>query len=90
MDVTFYATLDESTLKSYLPDLPFLLPLASWWRRDLQLIHPPRLPPHLTHVAVDCGSYVLAQRQVRPGYHFTAEQYVNWISALGPAVRARW
>ena len=50
-------------------------------------MRPPRVPPHLTHVAVDCGSYVLAQRQVIPGYHFTAEQYVNWISALGPAVR---
>lgn len=87
MDVSFYATLDESTLKSYLPDLPFMLPLASWWRRDLQLKHPPHLPSQLTHVAVDCGSYALAQRQISPGYHFTAEQYVNWIAALGPAVR---
>jgi len=38
-------------------------------------------------VAVDCGSYTLAQHQVEPGFHFTAEQYVSWIEALGPAVR---
>ena len=67
--------------------MPFLLPLASWWRRDLQLKRPPRLPRQLTHVAVDCGSFTLAQRQISPGYHFTAQQYVNWISTLGPAVR---
>lgn len=67
MDVSFYATLEESTLKSYRPDLPFMLPLASWWRRDVQLKRPPRLPSQMTHVAVDCGSYMLAQRQVRTG-----------------------
>jgi hypothetical protein len=88
LDLTFYATLDASTLKPYLPNLPYLLPLASWWRRDVQLKRPPRLPAHLTHVAVDCGSYTLAQHQVQPGFHFTAEQYAAWIRALGPA--ARW
>jgi hypothetical protein len=87
VDLTFYATLDASTLKPYLSDLPYLLPLASWWRRDVQLKRPPRLPPQLTHVAVDCGSYTLAQHQLEPGYHFTADQYVSWIRALGPAVR---
>jgi hypothetical protein len=87
MDVTFYATLDASTLKPYLPDIPFLLPLASWWRQDLQLKRPPRVPSQLSHVAVDCGSYTLAQRQVEPGYHFSAQQYTDWIAALGPSVR---
>ena len=37
-----------------------ILPLASWWRQDIQLVRPPRLPRHLSHVAVDCGSYALA------------------------------
>ncbi|MBV9170259.1 MAG: hypothetical protein JOZ81_09280, partial [Chloroflexi bacterium] len=86
MDLTFYATLDASTLKPYLQDLPYLLPLASWWRSDVQLNRPPRLPSQLTHVAIDCGSYTLAQHQLQPGFHFTAEQYVSWIRALGPAV----
>jgi hypothetical protein len=87
VDLTFYATLDASTLKPYLQDLPYLLPLASWWRSDVQLKRPPRLPPQLTHVAIDCGSYTLAQHQVQPGFHFTAEQYVSWIRSLGPAVK---
>ena len=87
MDITFYATIDAATLKPYLPDVPLLLPLASWWRQDVQLVRPPCLLRHLSHVAVDCGSYALAQRQLEPGYHFTAEQYVGWIRALGPSVR---
>jgi hypothetical protein len=70
-----------------LPDVLLLLPLASWWRQDVQLVRPPCLLRHLSHVAVDCGSYALAQRQLEPGYHFTAEQYVGWIRALGPSVR---
>jgi len=87
VDLTFYATLDASTLKPYLQDLSYLLPLASWWRSDVQLKRPPRLPPQLTHVAIDCGSYTLAQHQVQPGFHFTAEQYVSWIRSLGPPVK---
>jgi hypothetical protein len=87
VDLTFYATLDASTLKPYLQDLPYLLPLASWWRSDVQLKRPPRLPPQLTYVAIDCGSYTLAQHQLQPGFHFTAEQYVSWIRSLGPAVK---
>lgn len=87
MDLTFYGTLDASTLKPYLEDLPYLLPLASWWRSDIQLKRPPRLPPQLTHVAIDCGSYTLAQNQLQTGFHFTADQYVSWIRSLGPAVK---
>lgn len=87
MNLTFYATLDASTLKPYLEDLPYLLPLASWWRSDVQLKRPPRLPPQLSHVAIDCGSYTLAQHQVEPGFQFTAERYVSWIRAVGPAVK---
>jgi hypothetical protein len=80
----FWATLDADSVRPYLPDLPILLPVASFQRRDYQFRHPPRLPLCSAPVAVDTGAF--AWFRSYSSYHFSAPQYAEWIDGVRPPV----
>lgn len=81
----FWATLDADSVRPYLPDLPVLLPVASFQRRDYQLRHPPRLPVIAAPVAVDTGAFAWFRNFTC--YHFSAEQLADWIAGVRPRVQ---
>jgi hypothetical protein len=80
----FYATLDADSIRPYLPTIPVMLPIASWWRKDVELKRPPAIPAQVPAIAVDTGSYVLAQ-QFDGGYPygFTRASIERWILDVG-------
>jgi hypothetical protein len=80
----FWATLDADSIRPYLPDVPVLLPVASFQRRDHQLRHPPRLPLVAAPVAVDTGAF--AWFRSYSTYHFSAHQFADWIAGVRPPV----
>lgn len=84
----FYATLDRDTVRPYLPrGIPAMLPMASWWRRDVELRRSPSVPAPVPAIAVDTGSYTLAQHFAEGyPYGFTPENMVRWIGGVQPAV----
>jgi len=58
-----------------------MLPASSWARVNFK---PPRLPPHITHVAADPGAFVAT----RVGdYSYSAADYVRWLDEIGPALQ---
>lgn len=75
----------RDTIRPYLPNVPVLLPIASFQRRDYQLRHPPELPLRGAPVAVDSGAFMWFQRYTT--YHFSAAQYVEWIAGVRPPVQ---
>jgi hypothetical protein len=80
----FWATLDADSVRPYLPDLPILLPVASFQRRDYQLKRPPRLALHSAPVAVDTGAFAWLHSFTT--YHFSAPQFAEWIDGVRPPV----
>lgn len=79
--IEFYATTDVDSIRSYMPDVPYLLPASSWARKGLRA---PRLPEHVTHTAADSGGFVATFRWGR--YRYRPEQYVEWLTTFSP----RW
>jgi hypothetical protein len=81
----FYVTLDRDTCKPFMDPMPVMLPMASWWRTDVELKRPPYLPIRADAVAIDTGSYVLAQSYADGyPYGFTVESIVRWIRGVYP------
>ena len=80
----FWATLDADSVRPYVPDVPILLPVASFQRRDYLLRRAPRLPGRQGPVAVDTGAFAWFRNFT--SYHFSAAQYVDWIGAVEPPV----
>ena len=78
----FWATLDADSLRPYLPNVPVLLPVASFQRHDYQLRRPPCLPRSIVSVAVDTGAF--AWFRSFTSYHFAAAQYADWIAGVHP------
>ena len=78
---TFYATIDSDSIRSYMPDVPYLLPASSWSRQGMRA---PHLPAQLSHTAADCGGFVATFRW--GDYRYTAETYVAWLHTFHP----RW
>src|SRR5919198_5756842 len=72
--MTFYATIDADSIRSYMPAVPYLLPASSWARYQLR---PVRLPRRLRHVAADCGGFVATR--IWGDYRFNPTQYVSWL-----------
>lgn len=85
MTVTFYATTDADSIRDYMPAAPVMLPIASWWRRNVNLDRPPTLPAHVGPIAVDTGSFSLAQK-FSDGYPFgfTPASIVSWCRHVQP------
>jgi hypothetical protein len=80
----FWATLDADSIRSFLPDLPVLLPVASFQRRDYRLRRPPCLPVRRAPVAVDTGAFAWFRSYSL--YHFSAQQLADWIAGIRPPV----
>ncbi len=80
----FWATLDADSIRSFLPDLPVLLPVASFQRRDYRLRRPPCLPVRSAPVAVDTGAFAWFRSYSL--YHFSAQQLADWIAGIRPPV----
>lgn len=79
--MTFYATIDCDTVRSFMPAVPYMLPASSWARVKLQ---PPRLPAQVTETAADCGGFVATFRW--GDYRYTPAQYATWLASFQP----RW
>lgn len=79
MKFTFYATVAESKVRSYMPDgVAYMLPASSWARVGLK---PPKLPrPFRT--AADCGGFVATR--IWGDYRYTPEAYVCWLESFQP------
>jgi hypothetical protein len=71
--MTFYATIDAGSIRSYMPNVPYLLPASSWARFNLRR---PNLPAHVTHVAADSGGFVATFRN-HGVYTYTPQQYAT-------------
>ena len=86
MPFTFYATIDSDKIRSYMPDVPVLLPASSWARKMNRagVMRPPKLPDHVSHRAADCGGYVATFKW--GDYRFSPQQYVDWLETWRP----RW
>lgn len=80
-DFTFYATVDSDSIRSYMPDVPYMLPASSWARKGMKA---PKLPGHIKHTAADCGGYVATK--VWGDYRYSPAQYVDWLMSFEP----RW
>lgn len=85
MTVTFYATTDSDSIRPFMPAAPVMLPMASWWRKDVELKRPPKIPAHVGPIAVDTGSFTLAQQFDAYPYGFTGQSVVNWCKAVKPS-----
>jgi hypothetical protein len=77
--MTFYATIDADSIRSYMPTVPYLLPASSWARYHLR---PVRLPCRLRHLAADCGGFVATR--IWGDYRFSPKQYVSWLHTFKP------
>jgi hypothetical protein len=78
MTFTFYATVAQSKVRSYMPDVAYMLPASSWARVGLKA---PKLPrPFRT--AADCGGFVATK--IWGDYRYTPEQYVTWLESFRP------
>jgi hypothetical protein len=77
--MTFYATIDADSIRSYMPAVPYLLPASSWARYQLR---PVRLPRRLKHLAADCGGFVATR--IWGDYRFSPTQYVSWLHTFRP------
>lgn len=79
--IEFYATVDSDSIRSYMPDVPYLLPASSWARKNMKA---PKLPEHVTRTAADCGGFVATFKWGE--YRYTPAQYVDWLGTFSP----RW
>jgi hypothetical protein len=92
---TFYATISYGEMRDYMPDVPVLLSASSWaghrWRTlrkrgwselMVDAIPVPTIPPHVSHLAADCGGFVATRRWRR--YLYTLPQLMDWYRGLGP------
>lgn len=79
MSTTFYATIDSDSVRSFMPDVPYMLPASSWSRKRMK---PPRLPAHVRHTAADCGGYVATK--IWGEYRYSPAQYVDWLGSFRP------
>lgn len=77
--LTFYATVDSDSIRSYIPPVPVMLPASSWARKGMK---PPRLPDHISEKAADCGGFVATK--LWGDYRYTPDQYVEWLSSWNP------
>ncbi|NHM26934.1 hypothetical protein G7K71_08050 [Desulfofundulus sp. TPOSR] len=77
--LTFYATADSDSIRSYIPPVPVMLPASSWARKGMK---PPRLPDHISEKAADCGGFVATK--LWGDYRYTPDQYVEWLSSWNP------
>lgn len=75
----FYATFDASSLCSYVPDVPILLPASSWSRKGL---NKPALPAHVSIRAADSGGFVASR--IWGEYRYSLERYVQWLASWSP------
>jgi hypothetical protein len=81
----FFATLDRNLTCDLVPaGMNVMLPIASWWRIDVELRRPPRVPLHVGAVGVDTGSFALAQRYDGYPYGMNTERIVRWCRAVRP------
>src|SRR5579859_3787900 len=80
--MVFYATIDADSIRSSMPNVPYLLPASSWARYNLRR---PNLPAHLTHTAADSGGFVATLRN-KGIYTYTPQQYATWLMSWSP----RW
>jgi hypothetical protein len=76
----FYATVDADSIRSYMPDVPYLLPASSWARYNLRT---PKLPSHIKEKAADCGGFVATK--VWGSYRYTPGQYTAWLASWSPS-----
>lgn len=79
----FYATCSwnelASTQHQHIPaDAALLLP-ASSFRRNLPKFRVPKLPPHVSKLAADCGGFVATFKW--GGYRYDAAEYVAWLNS---------
>ncbi len=81
---TFYTTVSSDLVRSYMPDVPVLLPASSWARKmnRFGVMRPPKLPDHVTERAADCGGYVATFKW--GDYRFSPQQYVDWLQTWQP------
>lgn len=65
MDFTFYYTIDAGSVREYMPSVPVLVPASSWANRNKYRGLPakPRLPKHISEIAVDPGGFVFTMLQ---------------------------
>ncbi len=81
MTLTFYYTMSCDHLRPYMANVPVMLPASSWSRVNMRK---PKLPPHVHHVAADCGGFVATFRW--GDYRYSPGQYVDWLDTFQP----RW
>lgn len=87
MAFTFYYTIDAGSVRDYMPSVPVLIPASSWANRNgyKGLPAKPRLPAHITEIAVDPGGFVFTMIQKRD-YPFSDAELVEFATAMG----AQW
>lgn len=76
----FYATIDYKSVRSFMPDVPYMFPASSWARNNLSRPNP---PPRVRHIAADCGGFVATR--IWGDYRYTADEYVGWLHSFRPA-----
>lgn len=76
---TFYATFDASSLVSYVPQVPILLPASSWARKGMKK---PAIPDHVIERAADSGGFVASR--IWGEYKYTLDAYVDWLGYWSP------
>lgn len=79
--IKFYATIDSDSVRSFIPDVPIMLPASSWARYNFRK---PNLPSHISDVAADCGGFVNMKKH--GCYTYTPETYIEWLETFNP----RW
>lgn len=75
----FYFTVGYGKTRPYMPDVPYMLPASSWARANLCK---PALPPHVKHVAADCGGFVATLKW--GDYRYTPDEYARWLETFRP------
>ena len=76
---TFYYTVGVDEMKSYIPNVPILLPASSYARRGLKR---PTIPTHIIQKAADSGGFVATFKW--GDYRYTPDQYVEWLYTWHP------
>ena len=83
--VVLYYTVPRKDIRATMPNIPVLISAASCvsWRQSRVHLKPPRLPPHITCRAADCGGFAVITRW-GGNYPFSMNQYVTWLSRWQP------
>lgn len=83
----FYYTVSSSDIRSYMPDVPILLPASSFVRQSAKdgsyYLLKPNLPDHVSQRAADCGGFV-ASFKWDGKYRYEPQDYVDWLYKWSP------